>query len=75
MNTFFQDLASQVLKQKGKSSPLACPNALHQVLDLIGLGIPSLELSLTHLVNYLNFQVFKLKTWVFVARLSGLAHQ
>ena len=75
MNTFFQDLASQVMKQKGKSSPLTCPNALHQVLDLIGLGIPSLELNLTHLVNYLTFQVFKLKTWVFVARFSALAHQ
>ena len=67
MNIFFQDLASQVLKQKGKSSPLTCPNALRQVLDLIGLGIPSLELNLTHLGNYLTFQVFKLKTWVFVA--------
>ena len=75
MNIFFQDLASQVLKQKGKSSPLTCPNALRQVLDLIGLGIPSLELNLTHLGNYLTFQVFKLKTWVFVARFSALAHQ
>ena len=72
---FFQDLASQVLKQKGKSSPLTCPNALHQALDLIGLGIPSLELNLTHLGNYLTFHFFKLKTWVFVARFSALAHQ